>query len=26
MTKRGYTYSLALQYENAIPDYQAALK
>src|SRR5207247_9836269 len=26
LTKRGYTYSLALQYENAIPDYEAALK
>src|SRR5437764_5419628 len=25
-TKRGYTYSLAQQYENAIPDYQAVLK
>src|SRR5207244_12223469 len=23
---RSYTYSLALQYENAIPDYEAALK
>jgi hypothetical protein len=26
MTKRGYTYSLAQQYENAIADYQAELK
>jgi tetratricopeptide (TPR) repeat protein len=26
LTKRGYTYSLALQYEKAIPDYEAALK
>jgi len=25
-TKRGYTYSLAQQYENAIPDFQAVLK
>jgi tetratricopeptide (TPR) repeat protein len=25
-TKRGYTYSLAQQYENAIADYQAVLK
>ncbi|PYK23713.1 MAG: hypothetical protein DME52_11980 [Verrucomicrobia bacterium] len=26
LTKRGYTYSLAGQYEKAIPDFQAALK
>src|SRR5215469_9278070 len=26
ITKRGYTYSLAQQYENAIADYQAVLK
>jgi hypothetical protein len=25
-TKRGYTYSLAQQYENAIADYQAVMK